>query len=135
MNKIKRPDVKNPRGSIIINGNNKAEIVWNPDFAKSVNKKFSRAQMFVDSEVYRRCEPYTPMLTGMLKLSGELGTVFGQGYVEWIAPYAVYQYYMPNKIGSERGPLRGPFWFERMKEVHGDAIIQGAAIIIGGEVT
>ena len=84
------------------------------------------AQIFVDNEILRLCDPYIPMLTGMLIKSGILGTKVGSGLVQWIAPYAAAQYYMVRVNPSTTGPLRGPFWFERMKEVFGRAIIKGA---------
>lgn len=89
--------------------------------------------MFVDSEVLRLCEPYIPLLTGMLVQSGILGTHVGSGTVKWIAPYAAAQYYMERKNPSKTGPLRGPYWFERMKEVWKDTIIQGARKMFASE--
>lgn len=124
------PEIKTARGVLVVSKNGTAELTWNKDFVPKWEKKFSLVQKYVDSEVYRYCEPYTPKRTGMLVMSGELGTVFGQGYVEWLAPYAAYQYYMPNRIGSETGALRGPFWFERMKEVHLKSIYAGALKIV-----
>jgi hypothetical protein len=87
--------------------------------------------MFVDNEVLRRSEPYTPLLTGTLIKTGILGTEIGSGLVQWIAPYAARQYYSPRKAGSVTGPLRGPFWFERMKAQWGKAIMSGARKIAG----
>lgn len=127
------PDIETPRGSVIVNGKGKAELTWNPDFEDKWNGRFTEAQFFLDSEVYRNSEKFTPKKTGMLVMSGELGTVFGRGYVEWIAPYAVYQYYMPNRIGSPTGELRGPFWFERAKEIYKDRWIEGVEEIAKGE--
>jgi len=72
------------------------------------------------------------LLTSMLIKSGTLGTVIGSGTVSWIAPYARYQYYATRKPGSQTGPLRGPYWFERMKEVYGRKIISSARKLAGG---
>jgi hypothetical protein len=127
------PVIDTPRGTIVVGENMKAELVWKTNFRGRWQKRFSAAQKFVDSEVLRLCEPYTPLLTGMLILSGQLGTFIGSGTVSWIAPYAIYQYYMPREIGTQTGPLRGPFWFERMKTVHKHEIVQGARKIVGGE--
>jgi hypothetical protein len=132
------PIILTPRGSIIINeATMKAELTWNSGAFNggggSWQGRFSDAQKFVDSEIIRLCEPYTPLLTGMLKMSATLGTVPGEGVVSWIAPYARRQYYSPRAVGSMTGPLRGPFWFERMKAVSGPTIIAGARKIAGGQ--
>jgi len=91
-----------------------------------------------------KSEPYTPRLTGTLVRSGILGTDIGSGKVQWIAPYARYQYYGKVMAGKPRKPTsknlvyhgggkRGAFWFERMKEVSGKTIIDGAKKIAGGK--
>ena len=61
--------ITTPKGSIINSGNGKAELTWSPDFAAKRNAQFSRKQMFVDSEVLRRCSPRVPFKTGMLEKS------------------------------------------------------------------
>lgn len=107
------------------NGKNKAELTWNPDFAAKRNAQFSRKQMFVDSEVLRRCSPRVPLRTGMLEKSGKLGTDVGSGEVNYIAPYAAYQYYGT----SDTRPYdanRGAHWFERMKVAEKEDILRGA---------
>jgi len=127
------PVIETPRGKIIVNeASLKAELIWNPDFKSKHQRRFSRAQRFVDSEVLRRSEPYIPLLTGTLIKSGILGTDVGSGEVSWIAPYARKNYYSARKPGSQTGPLRGPHWFERMKQVEGQDIILGARRIAGG---
>ena len=127
------PVIETPRGKIIVNeASLKAELIWNPDFKSKHQRRFSRAQRFVDSEVLRRSEPYIPLLTGTLIKSGILGTDVGSGEVSWIAPYARKNYYSARKPGSQTGPLRGPHWFERMKQVEGRDIIAGARRIAGG---
>ena len=124
--------IETPRGSVIINGKGKAQLVWNTNFVAKWTKKYSAAQVFVDSEVLRHSEPYIPMQTGMLIKSGILGTTIGSGTVKWIAPYAHHQYYKGRKPGTSAfGTLRGRLWFERMKASWGSAIIRGAKKIIG----
>ena len=125
------PRIETPRGVIFRNSGGKAELKWNTDFQPRWQGRYSAAQRFVDSEVLRLCEPYTPLLTGMLVKSGTLGTTIGSGEVAWIAPYAHYQYYSPRKPGSQTGPLRGPYWFERGKAVWGTQVITGARRIAG----
>jgi hypothetical protein len=134
------PIIETPRGSIIINeANMKAELIWNPGSFNgggggkgSWQDRFSNAQKFVDHEILRGCEPYVPLLTGMLKMSGILGTVPGEGVVSWIAPYARRNYYSKRAPGSATGPLRGPFWFARWKPIGAPAVIAGARKIAGG---
>jgi len=125
------PIIETPRGQIVVGKNMIAKLEWNPDFQYTHQENFSDAQGFVDSEVLRLCEPYTPFRTGMLVKSGTLGTFVGSGEVSWIAPYARRQYYMARPVGSETGPLRGPFWFERMKQISGRQIINEAKRIAG----
>jgi hypothetical protein len=118
-------DIHTPRGSIIVTESGVAKLIWKDGLGPTITRALNKAQFFADSEVYRLCEPYTPLKTSMLVKSGELGTEFGSGFVRWIAPYARPQYYRPNKIGSETGPLRGPRWFERMKADWVDYIVSG----------
>ena len=81
--------------------------------------------MFVDSEVLRRCSPRVPLKTGMLEKSGTLGTVIGSGEVNYIAPYAAYQYYGTSATRSYDAN-RGAKWFERMKTAEKADILRGA---------
>lgn len=96
-----------------------------PGFAAKRNAQFSRKQMFVDSEVLRRCSPRVPFKTGMLEKSGKLGTDVGSGEVDYIAPYAAMQYYET----ADTRPYdanRGAHWFERMKVAEKEDILRGA---------
>ena len=126
------PVIKTPKGEIVVGANGKASLVWNTTFQPRKQKQYSAAQKFVDSEVLRLCEPYIPLLTGTLIKTGILGTDIGSGLVMWIAPYAKKQYYSPRKAGSQTGPLRGPFWFARMKATSGKDIIKSAKKLAGG---
>lgn len=117
--------ITTPRGSIVTTKNGKAELTWSPDFAAKRNAQFSRKQMFVDSEVLRRCSPRVPFKTGMLEKSGKLGTDVGSGEVDYIAPYAAIQYYQT----ADTRPYdanRGAHWFERMKVAEKEDILRGA---------
>lgn len=125
------PRIETPRGAVVVTKAGKAELRWDTNFQPKWQKRYSAAQKFVDSEVLRLCEPYTPLRTGMLVKSGTLGTDIGSGWVVWIAPYARRQYYSTRKPGSETGPRRGPYWFERMKAVYKNQIIAGARRIAG----
>ena len=125
------PNIETPRGAVIIGKNGKAELKWSTNFQPKWQLAYTESQKFIDSEVLRLSEPFTPLQTGMLVKSGILGTDVGSGEVKWIAPYAKAQYYGKRKPGSETGPLRGPFWFRRMKETYGERIIRGAKRIAG----
>jgi hypothetical protein len=127
-----RDPIETPRGQVFIGTGGKAELTWNTGFGPTWNGRYSRAQAFVDSDILRLSEPFTPLQTGMLVKSGQLGTAVGSGEVKWIAPYARAQYYSPRAPGSETGPLRGPQWFERMKERYGATILAGARRLAGG---
>jgi hypothetical protein len=136
--------IETPRGTIVKTPNGKAELTWNPDFTDKWQGRYSKAQMFVDSEVLRLSSPYTPMQSGMLEKSSNLGTDIGSGEVVWNAPYARYLYYGKVMIGRapkevinvdlkfHGAPKRGAFWFERMKKDKGQQILDGAAKIAGG---
>lgn len=122
-----------------------------------------RVQKFIDSEVVRQCEPYTPFLSGTLARSPYLATEFGSGLVTYSTPYAHYQYYgivygpnIPMMIDGEQvwrspkgvaktltdrklqynqevHPMAGSYWFERMKADKKDEILEGARRIAGGK--
>lgn len=127
-------DIITPKGSIVISQYGHAELKWNTNFRQKWNARYSKVQTFVDSEVLRLCEPFVPLRTGMLVMSGILGTEIGSGWVQWIAPYAKRQYYNGRVEGvSSTGPLRGRFWFERMKMIHRDQIIKGAKKAVAGD--
>lgn len=125
--------IETPRGCIIKNDKNKAELQWNKGFEKQKTSQFNKVQVFIDSEVLRLCDPYVPMDTGMLKKSGILGTVVGSGEVIYIAPYGRTQYYNNKGNGNNnKSGLRGGFWFERMKSDHKKEIFEGAKKIVKG---
>lgn len=124
--------IETPRGAVIVGPNGKAELKFNPNFGAKHTQKYSRVQKFIDNAVLTKSEKFTPLLTSMLIKSGTLGTDIGSGTVSWIAPYAKRQYYKGRRPGTQQaGPLRGRFWFERMKAVFGKEIIQGAKELAG----
>lgn len=133
--------IETPRGVVFHTKTGKAKLEWDHDFVDHWEGAYSKVQEFVDNEVLRLSDPYTPMQSSMLKLSGQLGTIPGRGEVIYNAPYARYQYY--GKVMEGRGPKtptekpltyhgapkRGAFWFERMKADKKEQILRGAAKI------
>lgn len=91
-----------------------------PKFSQ-FQSRIQKVQKFVDSEVIRKCDPYVPLKTGMLRDSVKLGTKIGSGKIRWIAPYAQRQYYKGSAAGK-----RGRLWGQRAMANHGDEIIRGA---------
>lgn len=89
-----------------------------------------RVQRYIDSEVLRLSEPYTPHVTGTLSKSGAGSTIVGSGLVTWGCFYAPYQYYL---YGDSRSydPMRGGHWFGRMKADRREEIVQGAQRMAG----
>lgn len=138
--------IETPQGRIIQTSSGKAELIWNLDFQPNWSGRYNAAQMYVDSEVLRLSEAYVPFQSGMLKMSGQLGTVVGSGLVVYNAPYAKYQYYGNVMVGrapkqlTDRpltyhgAPKRGKLWFERMKADHKEEILTGARKIAGGNI-
>lgn len=112
--------IETPRGRVILVGNCKARLEWNPNFAPKHRAAFSRRQKYVDSSCLRYMDPLTPFRTGMLKLSAKLGTVLGSGIIRYLAIYARRQYYT-HKTKAK--------WFETMKARNKEQILKGAAKI------
>jgi hypothetical protein len=153
INIIPPRDVVTPLYTVSYAGG-KAMLKWNTKKfvgggATSWETRYKNAQRFVDSEILHLCEPYVPLLTGVLVFTGITGTDVGSGVVSWTAPYAKYQYYgkvmsydpfapervkvvTKKKLTYHGGGIRGSFWFERMKEVSGKKIIADAKLIAGG---
>lgn len=92
-----------------------------------LQKKLQPVQKYVDSEILRKCDPYIPFKTGMLRDSGILGTKIGSGRIRWLAPYARKQYYKGLSTGK-----RGRYWVKRAMTAHGESILRGAQEKLGG---
>lgn len=118
-------NVQTPHTKKITLPNGTAAIEFRSDFGARMSGKFDNAQIFVDNEVLRYSQPLIPFRTGMLVRSGKVGTVLGSGLVQYIVPYARFQYY---KTGESRSydSRRGAKWFERMKTAHKKDILSGA---------
>lgn len=94
-------------------------------------KQGGAVQRVIDSEVLKRSEPYIPKKSGALIASGRSATKIGSGCICYDAPYAAYQYYgvsaKGNPIKYNGAPMRGSYWFERMKAVHINEILRLAS--------
>lgn len=96
-------------------------LKYNKSFDNIRSKQFYRAQKEVDSEVLRLSSPYVPFNDGILIKSGILNTVIGSGLVKYATPYARKLYYNP-KFNFQGAPIRGAYWFEKMKAVSKETI-------------
>lgn len=106
--------------------------------------EYGTIQKFIDNEVLKRCSKYVPFRTGALMNMGILGTVIGSGEVSWIGVKPRYLYYgkvmvgpAPKKVTNKDltyygAPLRGAFWFERMKVAEGKEIIKSVQKLADG---
>lgn len=140
-----------PRGRVIIvrtpGGKWVSKLIWN-DNIKRFNGQYSRAQVWLDNAVLRDSNTYVPMLTGALYKTGILGTTPGEGVVQWVAPYARYQYYGKVWAGPKYGPKyktdkdlhintsensqAQSFWFEAAKAQNKSIWVRGAQHLAGG---
>lgn len=88
------------------------------------------AQIALDNQILKDCDPYVPFLTGVLKGSGPIQTAIGSGIIIYKTPYARRWYYTHKGSG-----MRGPYWFERAKADHRSAWCQVVANASGGTVS
>lgn len=114
-----------------------------------------KVQKFIDSEMIKVMNPYTPMQSSTLINSVTLNTVIGSGLIEYGTPYDRYHYYGKLMVSPTTGssyaqkgekkvltdkdmnyngaPKRGPFWFVRAKADKKEKILEGARKIAGAE--
>lgn len=97
-----------------------------------------RVQEFIDNSVIQLMDEYTPMRSGLLKILPKYESQIGSGLIVQSTPYARYQYYGKVMVGPapkqvtdipltyNGAPMRGAFWFERMKADHAADILRGA---------
>lgn len=96
-------------------------------FSTIWNKRYSDAQKIVDFDVLRYCSPLVPFKTGALIGSGIINTIIGTGLVVYFTPYAARLYYNPQ-YNFNGAPLRGAYWFERMKAKDKEKIRRNAGL-------
>lgn len=84
----------------------------------AIEKRFEKAQAYLDNRVLTDSNRYIPIDSGDLKRSGNTGTVIGSGEVIWASPYAHYMYTGLDMI--QEGTLNR-HWAERYshKEYNG----------------
>lgn len=87
-------------------------------------------QQYIDNEVIKKMDPYTPFDSGVLKSSPLSQSKIGSGLVTQQTPYARRWYYTNASFSG--APRRGMKWFERMKQNHKMEILSGAARLSGG---
>lgn len=115
-----------------------------------------RVQKYVDQEVIRLMDPYTPNLSGTLIKTATISTKIGSGEIRQNAPYARYQYYGKLMVSpltgsswsrgeakvltdkdlqhnNSKNALAGPFWFERMKADKKEQILREAQKLAGAK--
>lgn len=103
-------------------------------------EKGGKVQKYIDSEVIRCMDKYVPFNTGFLKKSVRLGSVIGSGVLKYAAPYARKNYYENAGKGKQglnapkKKGFRGRLWFERMKVVYLQHILEGVAKVTGGTI-
>ncbi|WMI80353.1 minor capsid protein [Anaerotignum sp. MB30-C6] len=108
-----------------------------------------RVQRYIDQEVVRLMAPFTPLDTGAL----QKGINAKNGEVVYSAPYAKMLYYGKVMVSPSTGspwarrgeekvltqrslqfngaPMRGAYWFLRMKAQFAEEILKGAGKIHG----
>lgn len=124
-----------------------ADISINVDLSR-FGRQYRDAQIWLDNAIVKDSTPYTPMRTGVLFKSGQLGTTPGEGVVQWVAPYARYLYYGKVMAGPKYGPKyvtdknlniskaehpqAQSFWFEAAKAQNKATWVRNVKQIAGG---
>jgi len=126
MSKINVHYIKTPTSVIKGGKTSNVMLTWNASFGSKRSINFNNAQMFVDATALSLCDPLVPLDSGTLKKSGVLFTVVGSGQIIYKTPYARKMYYNPQ-FKFTGSPMRGAYWFERMKKSGGmQTLLQGA---------
>lgn len=107
-----------------IDGKLNLKIDLSDGVAARWNGKFKSLQAWFDRAVLDACEEFTPKKTGALIQSGFSGSKIGSGRIVYTVPYAVTRYYGAKRGAKAEPSLRGPYWFERMKELRSAELAQ-----------
>lgn len=104
------------------------KISWG-SYENVLNSKLEFAQKYVDGEVLRLCDPYTPEDSSDLIKSGTASTKIGSGTVTWKTPYAKKMYY--GNYTFRGAPIKGNHWGTRAMQNGGyKAIKKGVGEIL-----
>lgn len=122
--------IKTPKAQTIVNGSLGATLQWKPEFGSKMSGKFQEAQNYIDHECLQYCEYFIPKDTGALIQSGTIHTQIGSGEVIYRTVYARRWYYRPASF--QEAPIRGNYWFHRMKRSYKKRILTGAGKILSG---
>lgn len=87
-----------------------------------------KAVTYVANELLKKCDPYVPFRTGMLRDSGIAHSVPKQGRLVWKTPYAENQW----EYGKSRG-LRGRLWAKRAWLDNRKYILSNAKSVAAGK--
>lgn len=111
-------------------------FLFNPEEVKSSRglEKGGAAQKYVDSEVIRLMEPYTPLKDGVLRSSPQGQSQIGSGKINQQTRYARRLFYNPQ-YNFNGAPRRGGDWFGKMKSNHKPDILRGVAKIVKARVS
>ena len=92
----------------------KLQVEWSPGFGPDWTSHLQEAQSKFDAEVLRVTQPYVPYDTHMLQNTAIMGSDIGGGELDWITPYAGWQYYNTSDT-RPYDSLAGAHWGDRMK--------------------
>lgn len=96
-------------------------------------QQHGEVQKYIDNSVLKYCDQFIPKDRGFLKQSGITNTNVGSGEVKWRTPYARKLYYAPASYQFQGAPMRGSYWFDRMKAQYRNDILAGAARVAGAK--
>lgn len=96
-------------------GGGTVKIDWNPNLGQEKMALFQKGQRNLDIEVMELLKPYMQRESGKTIASMSSSTTPGTGEILVQTPYAACSYYSRGKVGEDTQPLRGPYYFERMK--------------------
>ena len=126
-----------PQGKVVTvhtkQGTVTAKLVWNPGFGPEFTRKMQSGQAKFDMEVMKQMEPYMQLDTSAMIKSMQAATDVGSGLVRVRTPYARKVYYTRSRVGRPTGPLRGPYYFDRMKANRLSYLMGFAAKAVGAK--
>jgi len=92
------------------------------------DKRFFKANEWLDSEILKDCSPYIPFKTGQLERSGK---VLKPGEITWNTPYARRLYYGTGfNFNKAYHPQATAQWFEKAKSVNLPKWVSGAEKVV-----